>query len=126
MPGKRRRLDVAAQIPANKALRFLPAEKARYGVCQFEKFAVKNESAERIGVLEGFIIDPPARKIRYAVVHPRGFFTRPCLVPVPGARIDAREEALLVDESLSSCEPFDASRFPELSDDDVLTALFAA
>jgi PRC-barrel domain len=123
---KTRRVDVAAEIPANKTLRFLPAEKARFGLCHFEKFAVKNDSAERIGELEGFIIDPPARKLRYVVVHPRGMFSRPRLVPLPGARIDAQSEALLVDESLSRCEPFDSARYPEISDDDVITALFAA
>jgi PRC-barrel domain len=117
---------VAAQTVANKTLRFLPADKARFGLCHFEKFAVKNDSAERIGELEGFIIDPPARKIRFVVVHPRGLFSRPCLVPLPGARIDAESEALHVDETLSRCEPFDSSRYPELSDDDVITALFAA
>jgi hypothetical protein len=95
-------------------------------VCQFENFAVKNDSAEPIGELEGFIIDPPARKIRYVVVHPRGFFARPCLVPVLGARLDTESEALLVDGSLSRCEPFDRSSYPDLTDDDVLTALFAA
>lgn len=119
---------MTAQTAANKTLRFLPAEKARLGLCHFEKFAVKNDSAERerIGELEGFIIDPPARKIRYVVVHPRGMFSRPRLVPLPGARIDAQSEALLVDESLSRCEAFDEARYPELSDDDVITALFAA
>jgi hypothetical protein len=95
-------------------------------VCQFEKFAVKNDAAEPIGNLEGFIIDPPARKIRYVVVNPRGLFSRPCLVPVPGARLDGEAEALLVDEPLSRCEPFDASRYPEVSDEDVITAVFAA
>ena len=111
---------------ANTALRFLPAGRVKFGMYQFAKFSVKNESAEPIGNLAGFIIDPPARKIRYVVVNPRGLFSRPCLVPVPGARLDGEAEALLVDEPLSRCEPFEASRYPVVSDEDVITAVFAA
>jgi hypothetical protein len=117
---------VLRETTANTALRFLPADRTRFGRCQIEKFAVKNESAEPIGELEGFIIDPPARKIRYVVVHPRGFLSRPCLVPLPGTRLDTESATLLVEEPLSGCEPFDAARFPEVSDEDVLTAVFAA
>lgn len=119
-------MDVIRQTAANTALRFLPAGRASCRVCQFEKFAVKNDAAEPIGELEGFIIDPPARKIRYMVVHPRGLLSRSCLVPLSDARLDAEAEALLVDEPLSRCEPFRASRYPEVSDEDVLTAVFAA
>lgn len=117
---------MAAQVIANTALRFLPAQKVRCGACHFEQFAVKNGSEERIGALEGFIVDPPARKVRYVVVNPHGLFTRPRLVPMPGARIDAESEALLVAGSLSRCEPFDRALYPDLSDEDVLTAVFAA
>lgn len=118
---------MALETTVNKALRFLPVERVRCGVYNFEHFAVRNESAEPIGDLEGFIVDPPARKVRYAVVNPRGLFARPRLVPVPGARVDTESEALLVDgPPLSRCETYDSSRFPELSDEDVLTAVFAA
>jgi PRC-barrel domain len=117
---------VTRETAANKALRFLPVERVRCGVYNFEHFAVKNEAAESIGDLEGFIVDPPARKVRYAVVNPHGFFARPRLVPVPGTRVDTEHEALLVDDPISRCEPFESSRFPELSDEDVLTAVFAA
>jgi hypothetical protein len=117
---------VAAQVTANTALRFLPARKVRIGACHFEKFAVKNESGERIGALAGFIVDPGARKTHHAVVHPRGLFAQPCLVPIPGIRINAESETLFVDGPLSRCEPFDRSRYPEFSDEDVMTAVFAA
>jgi hypothetical protein len=117
---------VDAEIAANTALRFLPAERVRCGVYRFERFAVKNEAAEPIGDLAGFIIDPPARKVRFAVVNPRGLFARPCLVPVADARLDSEAEALMVNDSLSGCEAFDRARFPEISDEDVLTAVFAA
>jgi hypothetical protein len=117
---------VAAEVIANTALRFLPARKVRIGACHFEKFLVKNESGERMGALEGFIVEPGARKIRYAVVHPRGLLAQPCLVPLPGTRIDAESETLVVDGSLSGCEPFDRSSYPKFSDEDVVTAVFAA
>jgi len=117
---------VARETAANTALRFLPAERVRCGACHFEQFAVKNESAEPIGKLEGFIVDPPARKIRFVVVHPRGVLSRSCLVPLSDARLDQEAEALLVDAPLSRCEPFDSSRYPEVSDEDVITAVFAA
>lgn len=117
---------MAAEVTANTALRFLPARKVRIGACHFEKFSVKNESQERIGALEGFIVEPGARKIRYAVVNPRGLFAQPCLVPIPGTRINAESETLFVDGPLSGCEPFDRSSYPAFSDEDVVTAVFAA
>jgi hypothetical protein len=48
------------------------------------------------------------------------------LVPLPGARLDPEREALLVEGPLSGYERFEASRFPEMTDEDVLTAVFAA
>lgn len=117
---------MARGSPSESTLRYLPARRVRCGVYNGQSLSVENESAEPIGDLDGFIVDPPARKVCYAVVHPRGIFARPRLVPLPGTRLDAEREALLVDGPLSRCEPFDAARFPELSDEDVLTAVFAA
>jgi hypothetical protein len=119
-------MEMPRQAPAQTSLRYLPADRVKCGEYRFEQLAVKNASAEPIGDLDGFIVDPPARKVRFAVVHPRGMFATRRLVPVPGVRFDPSRDALLVDASISRCEPFDASRFPEFSDEDVMTAVFAA
>jgi hypothetical protein len=107
-------------------LRYLPARRVRCGVFNGKALRVENDSAEPIGKLDGFLIDPSARKARFVVVHSRGFLPQPRLVPLEGARLNPEREALLVEGPLSRYEAFEASRFPEMSDEDVLTAVFAA
>jgi hypothetical protein len=113
--------------PANSPFRYLPARRVRCGVFNGKSLRVVNDSAQSIGNLDGLIIDPSARKARFVVIQPRGFLPQqPRLVPLPGARLDPEREALLVEGPLSGYERFEASRFPEMTDEDVLTAVFAA
>jgi PRC-barrel domain len=109
------------------ALRYIPAGQVRWGGTPLPRLNVRNDG-EPLGKLEGFIISPSARRVRYAVVQPYGFFEKPRLVPLAGARLDkANGGSLLVDdEEISRCETFDAERYPRMSDDDLLTAVFAA
>jgi hypothetical protein len=109
------------------ALRYIPAGQVRWGGTALPRLTVRN-GAEQLGKLEGFVICPPTRKVRYAVVQPYGFFEKPRLVPLSGARLDqANGGSLLVDdEGIMRCETFDAKRYPRMSDDDLLTAVFAA
>jgi hypothetical protein len=111
---------------ANSVFRYLPARRVRCGVFNGKALHVENESAEPIGKLDGFLIDPSARKALFAVVQPRGFFPQPRLIPLEGARLDPQREALLVEGPVSQYERFEAARVPEMSDEDVLTAVVAA
>jgi hypothetical protein len=109
------------------ALRYIPAGQVRCGGTALPRLTVRN-GEEPLGKLEGFIVSPSSRKVRYAVVQPHGFFEKPRLVPLDDARLEqGNGGSLLVDdEEITRCETFDAERYPRMSDDDLLTAVFAA
>ena len=110
-----------------EALRYIPAGKVRCGGTPLPRLTVRN-GAESLGKLEGFIVCPSTRKVRYAVVQPYGFFEKPRLLPLTDARIEHADGGSLHvdDQEISRYETFDAERFPRMSDDDLLTAVFAA
>jgi hypothetical protein len=116
-----------AKVLNRDALRYIPAGQVRWGGTPLPRLTVRN-GAEPLGKLEGFIISPSSRKVRYAVVQPYGFFEKPRLVPLADARIDQENGGSLRidDEEITRCETFEADRYPRMSDDDLLTAVFAA
>jgi hypothetical protein len=82
-----------------------------------------------LGNLEGVIIDPTERRLRYFVVESSsGFRIRRYLVPVDGgARVESDSCTLRLDvapDDLSACEEFDGS-VREFSDEDLVAATFA-
>jgi PRC-barrel domain protein len=110
-------------------LRYLNATQIEGPVSSFDHLDVRNREDRTIGRLDGILIDPSERRVRYFVVddedsrrHHR------YLIPVDPTRLDARRRALCVDVPTSDVEQFedfeDAS-FPHFSDDDLVTALFA-
>jgi hypothetical protein len=84
---------------------------------------------EALGTLDGVVIDPAERRIRYFVVQRQGWFrSRRVLLPAdrPTQIADDRRTLRLpVDpEELSHCEEFDGRSIPPFSDEHLLTALF--
>ncbi|HEX2445918.1 MAG TPA: PRC-barrel domain-containing protein [Vicinamibacterales bacterium] len=116
-----------AKVLDRDALRYIPAGQVRCGGTPLPRLTVRN-GAEQLGKLEGFIVSPSSRKVRYAVVQPHGFFEKPRLVPLAAAHLDQADGGSLHvdDEEIARCETFDAERYPRMSDDDLLTAVFAA
>jgi hypothetical protein len=110
------------------ALRYIPAKSVRLGRTPIPRLAVRNDSQQELGKLDGFVVEPGSRKLRYAVVQPKGLFEKPRLVTLDGARLDSTNDGslLIEEEAIKSCEPFDAGRYPRFSDEDLLTAVFAA
>lgn len=85
---------------------------------------------EPLGTLDGVVIDPAERRLRYLVVQRRGWLRRGrCLLPIAGTMQMDREHGTLRVEvepaQLDECPGFDPASIPEFSDDDVLTAMFA-
>jgi hypothetical protein len=90
---------------------------------------LSTETDEALGTLDGVLIDPSERRIRYFVVHRRGWLRsrRFLLSADRPAQItnDRRMLRLPVEpEELTSCEEFDARSIPRFSDDHLLAALF--
>lgn len=81
-----------------------------------------------LGKLDGIVVDPARRQVRYYVVEQPGWFrSRHYLLPLAPARLDRGRNALEVDvESLDvkRLDEVEPETFPRFSDDDLLTALF--
>jgi hypothetical protein len=87
------------------------------------------EKDEALGTLDGVVIDPAERRIRYFVVQRQGWFrSRRILLSAdrPAQMTDDRRTLRLpVDpDELTRCEEFDGTSIPAFSDEHLLTALF--
>ena len=102
-------------------LRYLDADDLDDSVVDFDGLDVRGNDNEKLGEVDGFVVDPGAGRVLYAVVDSGGWFTsRRFLVPIGHASIDRTSPALCVDLSragLRSYPEFDEKGFRELSDD---------
>ena len=111
-------------------LRYLNATQIEGPLSSFDRLDVRSREDQTIGRFDGILIDPTERRVRYLVVDdeaPRSHHRY--IVPLAPARLDAQRRALCVDMTTSDveqCEDFEADTFPRFSDDDLVTAMFAA
>lgn len=107
-------------------LRYLDSERAEVNGARLSGMLVRG-NARVVGRLQGFVIDPLGRQLRYLVFRAAGLFGRPKLVPVTNARVDLASRAIQLDEDVvRNAQPFQADRFPAFNDDDLLTAVFGS
>jgi PRC-barrel domain len=110
------------------ALRYLDASHVRTPVTDLSGLAVRSGDDQNLGELDGCVIDPANRRLRYFVVHSRsGFRTHRYLVPVGLAYLDAGRRALHVStgkNDLVRCPEFEPEKFKPYSDEDLIEALF--
>jgi len=109
------------------SLRYLDPQSARIAGQTCEDLELRTAEGRRLGRVQGFVIDPQHRRVCYFVVR-TGRLAPPRLVPVTAARVNRDERAI---ELLSGIDPlsldrYSAHRFPACSDEDFLTAIFAA
>ena len=105
-------------------LRYIDAGHVEGRADDLSGFDVVTWTGRKLGALDGLIVDPPERQIKYFVVYDGGFGRRR-LVPVSSARLDLDRRAVEVDlEADDDCPAFDARTFPRFSDEDVLSAMF--
>ena len=107
-------------------LRYINANHVESSVEDLAGFDVITEAGKRLGELDGLIVDPPERRIRYLVVHRNGLFgRRRVLVPMASARLDVDHKSLQVElESEADCPAFEPRAFPPFSDEDLVSAVF--
>ncbi|HET7695938.1 MAG TPA: PRC-barrel domain-containing protein [Vicinamibacterales bacterium] len=83
---------------------------------------------EPVGTLDGLVIDPIEKQVRYLVVRSRKLLrSRRHLVPLTPARLDAERKTLHVDvgpDDLRRFQEISADTFERYSDDDLIAALF--
>ena len=109
-------------------LRHLESAKVSSPVGNLDHITVLSPTGN-LGKLEGVIIDPTERHVRFYVVESRGRLkTHRYLVPDMPLRLDPDRKALHVDmdaDDLSHLPELDDHEFPAFTDDDFVTALFA-
>lgn len=107
-------------------LRFLGADQVERPGGTFAGFEMCSRDNETVGTLDGVLIDPPARRVRYLVLK---LPDRPihCLLPsdMP-VRIEADRHVGRIDSSLADLElePYDKRTALPFSDEDALMAMF--
>ena len=111
-------------------LRYLDAHSVRCSGGHLSDLRVCTEDAQSLGSINGVLISPAMRQLRYFVIQTRGLFAhRRYLLPVEAGamlqedgktlRIDARKDEL-------DLQTFTPRSVPEFSDDDLLTTMFSA
>jgi hypothetical protein len=104
-------------------LRFLDAADVDDTVVDYDGLEVIGPDEERIGEVDGFIVDAQASRLHYVVVDSGGWFSsRRVLIPVGHAQLahDARTLRLDVTRgALSRYPAFHEDRFREFSDDEL-------
>lgn len=103
-------------------LRYLDADDLDDSVVDFNDLDVYGSDGERLGELDGFLVEPTGGRVLYAVVDSGGWFTsRRFLLPVEQATVDHSVRALRVNvsrQSLRGYPEFHEDRFGSLSDDE--------
>jgi PRC-barrel domain len=108
---------------------YLEASKVLSPAGGLSRVDLRSPDNKLLGDLDGVVIDPEKRRLRYFVVTSPGWFNRRrYLVPADAApRIDAESHTLRIDlnpRDVCACEEFDGS-LREFSDDDLIAATFA-
>ncbi len=104
-------------------LRYLDADDVDDSVVEFDGLNVTGRDGERVGDVNGFIVDLASGRVLYIVVDSGGWFrSRRFLAPIGHAVIDHDRHALSLDLSkdrLDQYPEFDESRFSKFTDADL-------
>ena len=117
-------------MACDSGLRYLEAARVFTPVGSLTTLELISPSDKNLGALDGVIIDPIERQVRYFVVESRRWWTtRRYLLPVEPAPIDSERSALHVElepADLRLLPKFRAGTFPPFSDEDFLATLFSS
>ena len=104
-------------------LRYLDADDVDDSVVEFDGLEVRGRDGDKLGDVNGFIVDLASSRVLYVVIDSGGWFrSRRFLAPIGHAVIDRSRPALSLDitkERLSGYPEFEESRFSEFSDSDL-------
>jgi hypothetical protein len=103
-------------------LRYLDADDLDDSEVDFDGLDVHGTDGDKLGELDGFLVEPTAARVLYLVVDSGGWFTsRRLLLPVEHATVDRDARTLRVNvsrQSLRGYPEFDEDRFGRFNDDE--------
>ena len=104
-------------------LRYLPASDLDDSDVDFDGLDVHGHDDEKLGDIDGVIVEPESGRAFYIVIDSGGWFrSRRFLLPIGHATVDRDARALRVDvskDALKRYPEFDTDRFQAFSDDDL-------
>jgi hypothetical protein len=104
-------------------LRYLDADDVDDAVVDYDGLNVIGADGQKIGDVDGFILDAEARRVNYVVIDSGGWFTsRRLLLPIGHASLAADRKSLQADvtrDALRRLPEFDEARFRAFSDDEL-------
>ena len=104
-------------------LRYLDADDLDDFDVDFDGLDVRGVNGDKLGEVDGFLVDPGPGRVLYTVVDSGGWFTsRRFLVPIGHAVVFRERPALHVDiarDRLRDYPEFDEARFRDLSDEEL-------
>lgn len=108
---------------------YLDAKRVDSPAGSLAGLAVCSRDDETLGKVEGVLIEPTRRRVRYFVVKSPGLLKRErYLLPMPDAlSIEQERQVLRLDATASEIprERFEAGRVRPFTDEDAVTAMFA-
>jgi hypothetical protein len=111
------------QTPYASRLRYLDADDLDDSDVDFDGLDVRGTDGDKLGEVDGFLVEPGSGRVLYTVVDSGGWFTsQRFLLPIGHAVVDRERAAMLVDvtqERLRNYPEFDEARFRNLSDEDL-------
>lgn len=103
-------------------LRYLAASDLSGDQADFDGLDVRNTAGEKLGDVEGFVVDRDSNRPYYLVVDSGGWFSsRHYLVPIGHARFDPDNESLRIDFDRETIERFpeaNIDRFDQLTEEE--------
>lgn len=104
-------------------LKYVPVKDLDRSKTTFVDFTVDDPVGERLGKLEGFIIDVEKALPYYSVVNAGGWFhSKHVLVPIGHVTLDSESKTLIADvpkERMKRFPGFDLNLFPQLTQEDL-------
>lgn len=104
-------------------LRYISVHDLDGGQHSFEDFTVQDASNEKLGLLEGFIVNVNDGQPYYAVIDAGGWFrSKHFLLPIGHAALDSEGHRLVADltkDHVKRFPGFDLDEFKKMSDDDL-------
>jgi hypothetical protein len=120
---------VGSAIHTGRDLCYLDAQNVEIPAGKLADLEVCSRDDEKLGDVDGVLIEPSARRVRYFVVKSSGWFkTGRYLVPVEDlARVDCNQHVLRIETPASELprQAFMPEAVRPFTDEDVVTVMFA-